>query len=119
MGLNSQTTYKIFVATRTKEQHEKIMKKMSEDFHSVSTGMFTIAMCYANAEFFRNLLYLEELKKDNSILAIRSEEIHKIEKNNKLLTRRCKELEKENKLLKKDLREIKHILLELKDAKTN
>lgn len=87
--------YKIWVNTRSAEIDEKIRKKLIGDHGNVSTGAFNVLYAYSEPEFFRNVLKLEEIKRENEIMKMRTEQLQQLLKDNNMLTHRLTKLEKE------------------------
>jgi hypothetical protein len=104
---NKKSNFKFYVSTRKKEIHEMLKALLTKDFGCVSTGIYTLLMVYAHSSKIGNLVYYEELKRDNLLLSMNKEEINKVYKQMKIITRRANELEIENKALKKQLKEKK------------
>ena len=87
--------HKIFVNTRSAEIDAMIRKKLINDFGNISKGAFIVLSAYVNPDFFRNILKLEEVKREVEITQFRSDQLVQLERENKLLTNRIRSLEKE------------------------
>jgi hypothetical protein len=94
-NIKNKKEYKIFISTRNEELDKKIRSSLIRHFGSISKGGFTLLLSFADPEFCKNLIKIEELKRDNEIMKFRTEQIKQLERENKLLSRRLIEIEKE------------------------